>query len=57
MDAGYFGLSLCIETLKLLFRLGVCEITDLALNTLGGVVGVLMSVGGGRWWGRLEMES
>ena len=40
-----FGLSLCIETLQLVFRLGVFEITDLVLNTLGGFVGSLISVG------------
>ena len=40
-----FGLSLCIESLQLIFRLGVCEITDLVLNTLGGFIGALMSVG------------
>lgn len=40
-----FGLSLCIECLQLIFRLGVFEITDLVLNTLGGFVGALMSVG------------
>ncbi len=40
-----FGLSLCIESLQLIFRLGVFEITDLVLNTLGGVVGALMSAG------------
>lgn len=40
-----FGLSLCIETLQLVFHLGVFEITDLVLNTLGGVVGALLSVG------------
>lgn len=39
------GLSLCIESLQLIFRLGVFEITDLVLNTLGGFVGALMSVG------------
>ncbi len=40
-----FVLSLCIESLQLIFRLGVFEITDLVLNTLGGFVGALMSVG------------
>ena len=39
------GLSLCIESLQLIFRLGVFEITDLVLNTLGGFVGALISVG------------
>ena len=40
-----FGLSLCIESLQLIFRLGVFEITDLVLNTLGGFFGALMSAG------------
>ena len=40
-----FGLSLCIESLQLILRLGVFEITDLVLNTLGGIVGALMSAG------------
>lgn len=31
-----FGLSLCIESLQLILRLGVFEITDLVLNTAGG---------------------
>ena len=34
-----FGLSICIETLQLVLRLGVFELTDLVLNTLGGVIG------------------
>ena len=40
-----FGLSLCVESFQLIFRLGVFEITDLVLNTLGGFVGALISVG------------
>ena len=39
------GLSLCIESLQLILRLGVFEVTDLVLNTLGGFVGALISVG------------
>ena len=34
-----FGLSICIESLQLILRLGVFEITDLVLNTVGGVIG------------------
>ena len=34
-----FGLSLCIESLQLILRLGVCEVTDLMLNTFGGFLG------------------
>ena len=34
-----FGLSLSIETLQLFLRLGLFEITDLVLNSLGGVIG------------------
>ena len=41
-----FGLSLCIESLQLIFRLGVFEITDLVLNTLGGFVGASMATVG-----------
>ena len=33
------GLSLCIESLQLFFRVGWFEITDLALNTVGAVIG------------------
>lgn len=40
-----FGLSLCIESLQLILRLGVFEFTDLLLNSLGGFVGALISVG------------
>ena len=40
-----FGLSLLIESLQLILRLGVFEITDLVLNTLGGFVGALTSTG------------
>ena len=38
-----FGLSLCIESLQLILRLGVFEITDLVLNTVGGVIGTMIS--------------
>ena len=40
-----FGLSLCIELLQLVLKVGYFEQTDLVLNTLGGFVGALMSVG------------
>ncbi len=39
-----FGLSLYIESLQLIFRLGVFEITDLVLNTLGGAIGASSAV-------------
>ena len=34
-----FGLSLCIECLQLLLRVGFFELTDLVMNTLGALVG------------------
>ena len=34
-----FGLSLCIEGLQLALKVGVFEVTDLVLNTVGGGVG------------------
>ena len=40
-----FGLSLCIESLQLLLRVGIFELTDLVLNTGGGVLGAAMSLG------------
>lgn len=43
-----FGLSLCIECLQLLLRVGFFELTDLVMNTLGAFVGAGMSVVGRR---------
>jgi len=34
-----FGLSLCIETTQLVFRVGSFDVDDLLLNTLGGALG------------------
>ena len=40
-----FGLSLCIEFLQLVFRVGIFEVTDLLMNTLGAFVGAGVAVG------------
>ena len=40
-----FGLSLCIELLQLVLKVGYFEVMDLVLNTVGGFVGALISVG------------
>lgn len=40
-----FGLSLCIECLQLVLRVGFFELTDLVLNMVGGGVGALISAG------------
>lgn len=40
-----FSLSLCIELLQLVLKVGYFEVMDLVLNTIGGFVGALMSVG------------
>ena len=40
-----FGLSLCIECLQLLLRVGFFELTDLVMNTLGAFVGAFISEG------------
>lgn len=34
-----FELSLCVETLQLIFKVGSFDVDDLILNTLGGIVG------------------
>ncbi len=36
---GTFGLSLAIELIQLVSRVGSCDVDDLILNTLGGVFG------------------
>ena len=40
-----FGISLCIECLQLVLQVGFFELTDLVLNTVGGVVGAMISLG------------
>lgn len=40
-----FLLSLCIETLQLVTKVGVFDVDDLILNTLGGLVGCLLYKG------------
>ena len=40
-----FGLSLCIESLQLVLKVGFFELTDLVMNTVGAFVGALISVG------------
>ena len=47
---GAFGLSLCIECFQLLLHVGFFELTDLVMNTLGGVIGAGMSVLGRALW-------
>ena len=39
-----FSLSLCIELLQLILKVGYFEVMDLVLNTLGGVVGTGVSL-------------
>lgn len=46
-----FGLSLCIECLQLVLHVGFFELTDLVMNTVGGVVGAGMSVVGRKLFG------
>ena len=36
-----FGLSLCIETVQLVFKVGSFDVDDLLLNTVGGVIGYI----------------
>lgn len=37
-----FFLSLCIETVQLVFKVGSFDVDDLFLNTLGGILGFVM---------------
>lgn len=36
-----FGFSLSIETIQLLYKIGIFDVDDLFLNTIGGVLGYL----------------
>ena len=46
-----FILSLCIECLQLVFRVGFFEVTDLVMNTVGGFVGVGVALAGRKVFG------
>lgn len=37
-----FLFSLCVETVQLYFRIGIFDVDDLMLNTLGGMVGGIL---------------
>lgn len=37
-----FELSLCVELLQLVFKLGCFDVDDLLLNTVGGILGYLL---------------
>ena len=39
-----FGLSLCIEFLQVLLHVGFFELTDLVMNTVGGVIGASLAL-------------
>ena len=39
-----FGLSLCIECLQLILRVGFFELTDLVINTAGGFIGAELAL-------------
>ena len=49
-----FGLSLCIECIQLVFRVGIFELTDLVLNCVGAIGGAGVAVGVRKMleWGR-----
>lgn len=38
----FFLISLTIEVLQFIFRLGVADITDVITNTLGGIIGLML---------------
>jgi len=37
-----FGLTLSIELIQLISKVGICDVDDMILNTLGGIIGYLM---------------
>jgi glycopeptide antibiotics resistance protein len=38
----FFGISLMIETIQFIFKLGSFDVTDLVTNTLGGIIGWML---------------
>ncbi|MBD5137184.1 MAG: VanZ family protein [Lachnospiraceae bacterium] len=44
-----FLFSACIETIQLYFKLGVFDVDDIVLNTLGGFIGYLLYLIGKAW--------
>lgn len=44
-----FMFSACIETIQLYFKLGVFDVDDLILNTLGGFIGYIIYLIGKAW--------
>lgn len=51
-----FGLSLCIEFMQLALCMGVFEITDLVMNTLGGFSGASMAALGRALFSRIKSK-
>lgn len=51
-----FVLSLCIECLQLLLRVGFFELTDLVMNTLGAFVGASMAALGSAFFSRMKSK-
>ena len=51
-----FGLSLYIECLQLLLRVGFFELTDLVMNTLGAFVGASMAALGSAFFSRMKCK-
>lgn len=45
-----FELSLLVETLQLIFKVGSFDVDDLLLNTVGGMLGFLVYKVGMRFW-------
>lgn len=37
-----FGISLCIECIQLITKVGVFDVDDLILNTIGGIIGFIL---------------
>ncbi len=44
-----FQMSLAVEVLQLVFRVGTFDVDDLILNTLGGILGYLLLTLLGKW--------
>lgn len=50
-----FALSLTIETIQLIFKIGCFDVDDLFLNTIGGVLGYIVFLAYNKWFGKYRV--
>lgn len=52
---GSFALSLTIETIQLVCKIGCFDVDDLLLNTIGGILGYVVFLAYDKYFGKYRM--